>query len=297
VRFRVRVPATTANLGSGFDCVGLAVDWSDELILETGGEAGLKIQVTGEGAHQVPQDESHLVIATILHALREWGTAPPESMTLTSHNTIPHSRGLGSSAAAIVAGCALAHGIAHPGRALDRVELTRISSLLEGHPDNAGAAVWGGAVLAWIEDRRVELIQLRPVEGLSCLAYVPDLQVRTSGARAVLPDVVQRSDAVQQAIRAASLPVALQQRPDLLLTATQDRLHQRYRSELMPESWNLMQRLRSCGVAATISGAGPTVFAVGLPEQLAVADTVEHAGFRRHTLEIGGGVALQQLDG
>ncbi|MDO5091994.1 MAG: homoserine kinase [Propionibacteriaceae bacterium] len=295
MRLRVRVPATTANLGSGFDCVGLAVDWYDELTLEVGEPAGLGIHVTGEGAHQVPRDESHLVIAALLHTLREWGVAAPEGMKLTAQNTIPHSRGLGSSAAAIAAGCAFAHGIAFPGRELDRVEITRIASLLEGHPDNAGAAVWGGAILAWLEDHRVELVRLQLTPGLRCLAYVPDLEVRTSGARAVLPQVVPRSDAVSQAIRAAALPIALEQRPELLLAATADRIHQFYRAELMPSSWQLMESLRAQGVAATISGAGPTVFAVGTTEQLAAANAVTHEGFRCCDLGIGEGTTLCRL--
>ena len=292
MRLAVRVPASTANLGSGFDCVGLAVDWFDELTLEVSRTGGINVEVTGEGAHQVPRDESHLVVATLLHALQQWGTTPPGGLRLTAHNTIPHSRGLGSSAAAIVAGCALAHGIAFPGEDLDRVELTRVSSFLEGHPDNAGAAVWGGAILAWLDGERVELIRLRPVEGLRCLAFVPDLEVRTEGARAVLPDVVPRRDAVAQAVAAASLPLALEQRPDLLLSATRDRLHQFQRAELMPASWSLLRRLRRVGAPATISGAGPTVFAVGLEDQLAEAESVEHEGFQRHDLVPGGGVQL-----
>ncbi len=294
MKLRVRVPATTANLGSGFDCVGLAVDWYDELTLELGGQ-GITIEVTGEGAAEVPRDESHLVIATVLHALREWGVPAPSGMTLTAHNTIPHSRGLGSSAAAIAAGCALAHGIAFPDRDLDLVELTRIASLLEGHPDNAGAAVWGGAILAWIDDDTVELIRLKPAEGISTQVYIPDFEVRTAGARAVLPETVPRADAVSQAIVAASLPLALEQRPDLLLAATRDRLHQPYRAELMKPSWELMLQLRSRGVPATISGAGPTVFALGLPEQLALAETVSHQGFQRHDLKLGGGIELGRL--
>lgn len=292
MRLTVRVPATTANLGPGFDCVGLAVNWFDELTLDVSEFGGIGVEVTGEGAHQVPRDESHLVLSTLLHALRQWDADPPGGLWLTAHNTIPHARGLGSSAAAIVAGCALAHGIAFPGEELDRGELTRISSCLEGHPDNAGAAVWGGAVLAWLDGERVELIRLRPAEGLRCLAFVPDLEVRTEGARAVLPDVVSRRDAVAQAIAAASLPMALEQRPDLLLSATRDRLHQFHRSELMPASWSLLRRLREAGVPATISGAGPTVFAVGLENQLAASEIIEHEGFQRHDLGIGGGVQL-----
>ena len=138
----------------------------------------------------------------------------------------------------------------------------------------------------------MELIRLRLAEGLRCLAFVPDLEVRTEGARAVLPDMVPRKDAVAQAIAAASLRLALEQRPDLLLSATRDRLHQFQRAELMPASWSLLRRLRRVGVPATISGAGPTVFAIGLEDQLAKADSLGHDGFQRHDLVPGGGVQL-----
>lgn len=292
----VRVPATTANLGSGFDCIGLAVDWYDELTLETLDAPGLVIEVTGEGAESVPRDSSHLVIATIEHCLRQWGVTMPSGMRLAAHNTIPHSRGLGSSAAAIAAGCALAHGIARPGEAPDPVELARLASLLEGHPDNAGAAVHGGAILAWIHDGDVELLHLDPAAGLRCVVFVPEFEVPTAGARSVLPEAVPRSDAVAQAIAAASLPKALELRPDLLLAATEDRLHQQYRAGLMPESWDLMSRLRAEGVPAVISGAGPTVLAIGLPEQLGPTSTVRHDGFIRRDLGIGHGLELISRD-
>ncbi len=146
-RLAVRVPATTANLGSGFDCVGMAFDWYDELTLEILDAPGLEVEVTGEGADQVPRDERHLVVASVLRGLDAFGVPVP-GMRLTSHNTIPHSRGLGSSAAAIVAGLALAWGIAKPGEPLDPAVVTRLATDVEGHPDNAGAAAWGGAILA-----------------------------------------------------------------------------------------------------------------------------------------------------
>lgn len=292
MKLTVRVPATTANLGSGFDCLGLAVDWFDELTLEVAATGGVEIDVTGEGASSVPRDASHLVIATILHCLGVWNVPAPGGLRLRAHNTIPHSRGLGSSAAAITAGCALAHGIAFPSKDLDRVETARLASLLEGHPDNAAAAVWGGAILAWIDGESVEVLRLSPAAGLACLAFVPAFEVPTSGARAVLPDAVTLRDAVSQAIAAASLVKALEQRPDLLLAATTDRLHQHYRAELMPPSWHLLLRLREVGVPATISGAGPAVFAVGTPNQLAPAGQVDAAGFVRHDLAIGTGLEL-----
>ncbi|NLE96529.1 MAG: homoserine kinase [Propionibacterium sp.] len=287
---RVRVPATTANLGSGFDCVGLAIDWYDELELTLGGE-GVRVDVTGEGAEQVPLDETHLVVATIRRGLEEWGDGVLPPMRLRSHNTIPHSRGLGSSASAIVAGLALAWGIARD-EPLDLQELGRLSSILEGHADNAAASVYGGATLGWIEDGDVTIHPLRVHDDLVTRVWVPELEVLTKGARAVLPERVTHRDAVAQAASAATLILALDQRPDLLLKATADRLHQRYRADMMRGSYDLMEALRDVRVPATISGAGPTVIAVGTSEQLAVADEIPAGGFAMHELGLGRGVEL-----
>lgn len=296
-RLRVRVPATTANVGSGFDCVGIALDSYDELELEILPERGLlRLEVTGEGAASVPLDESHLVVASLDAGLREWGGERP-GLVLRCHNRIPHSRGLGSSASAIVAGLAFAWAIARPTEPLDRSELTRVSSRLEGHPDNAGAAVWGGAVLGWFADGDVQLVQLDVPPVISTIVWVPDNEVGTAGARSVLPADVPRTDAVAQAIAAAALPLALERRHDLLLAATSDRLHQSYRASLMQPSYDLVLALRAAGVPAAISGAGPTVFAVGTTAQLALADGVAADGFERSDLALGAGVALEAVEG
>lgn len=294
MRLRARVPATTANVGAGFDCVGIALDWYDELTLETT-DSGIEIEVTGEGAEQVPLDETHLVVATIRRGLEEWGDGRLPGLRLRSHNTIPHSRGLGSSAAAIAAGLAFAWGIAR-GPDIDRTELGRMASLLEGHADNAAAAVFGGGTLGWIEDQQVTINPLRLHDALHTRVWVPEFEVPTKGARAVLPEQIQRLDGVAQAATAAHLIIALDQRPDLLLHATTDRLHQAYRAPLMPESHALMTELRVAGVPATISGAGPTIFAIGTTEQLRAADIVVHEGFRSMELAIGRGVELHSED-
>lgn len=292
MRLRVRVPATTANVGSGFDCVGIAVNWYDELVLETDDSGVLELDVTGEGADSIPRDRSHLVISSMLSALERWGVEAPSGLRLSSHNTIPHSRGVGSSAAAIVAGLAFADAIAHPGAELDLQEIARLASLAEGHPDNAVAAVLGGAVLAWMDGDRVETVSLTCAPGLSTMVWTPQFEVPTSGARSALPDSVPRHDAVTQAISAASLPIALTLRPDLLWWATQDRLHQDYRRDLMPSAHDLMRELRSHGVPATISGAGPSVFAIGTKEQLSGARLVRPEGFMVRALGVGTGVSL-----
>ncbi|SHJ08574.1 homoserine kinase [Tessaracoccus bendigoensis DSM 12906] len=295
-RVTVRVPATTANVGSGFDCIGIALDLYDDLSLTLLDDPReLSIEVFGEGAGSVPLDERHLVVSSLLTGLEAWGVARP-GMALACRNRIPHSRGLGSSAAAIVGGLALAWGIAHPGEPLDLAELTRISSRLEGHPDNAGAAVWGGAILAWFTTDEVRLIQLDVPDALATRVWIPEFEVPTAGARAVLPDSVPRADAVAQAIASSALPLALERRHDLLLKATGDLLHQSYRASLMPQSWDLMNRLRADGVPAAISGAGPAVFAIGTAEQIRVADECGHEGFVRLGLGLGAGVQLRCSD-
>ena len=289
---RVTVPGTTANLGSGFDCVGMALSLSDDLELDLLADPQqLEIIVSGQGTENVPHDESHLVISSLLAGLRAWGGERP-GMRLRCLNRIPHSRGLGSSASAIVAGLAFAWGISHPGEELDRPELTRVSSHIEGHPDNAGAAVWGGAILAWFENTTVRLVQLNVPSSISVRVWVPDFEVGTAGARSVLPESVARSDAVAQAIASATLPLALERRHDLLFAATSDRLHQAYRARLMRPSHDLMTALRDNGVPAAISGAGPTVIAVGTPEQLALGQEVPASGFECHDLSLGSGVTL-----
>lgn len=286
---RVFVPATTANVGSGFDCVGIALGWYDELHLEVGG-TGVRVEVTGEGAEQVPLDERHLVIASIRRGLEEWGDGRLPGLRLRSHNTIPHSRGLGSSAAAIVAGLAFAWGIAR-GPRLDLAELARLSSVLEGHADNAAAAVYGGATLGWVQDGTVLIDRIPVADELTARVWVPETEVPTKGARATLPEVVPRADAVRQAACAARLMVALAN-PERLLAATEDQLHQRYRRHLMAESFDLMTRLREVGVPATISGAGPTTIAIGTEQQLAPANSVSAEGFREVRLSFGCGVRL-----
>lgn len=290
-RLTVRVPATTANLGSGFDCVGMAFDWYDELSVELLDEPGLEVVVTGEGAHQVPTDDRHLVIQSLRTGLTAFG-GDVAGLRLNCHNTIPHSRGLGSSAAAIVAGLTLAWGIARPGDPIDRSAITYLAHEVEGHPDNAGAAVWGGAILAWAREGTLSLVQLPLPDDFRAVAFVPDLESKTDDARAVLPEIVTRTDAVNQAIASAVLPLALTKRPDLLFDATSDRLHQQYRASMMPASYDLMLRLREAGVPAAISGAGPTVIAVGMAEQLAELARVDTTGFVVRPMRPGAGVQL-----
>jgi homoserine kinase len=252
---RVRVPATSANLGPGFDAFGLALTMYDELTVTPGG-SGVTVKVIGSGAGEVALDESHLVVRAIRAGLESLGAAVP-GFSLRCENRIPHGRGLGSSSAAIVGGIAAAYGLA--GRPLDRDRVVELANEIEGHPDNVAAAALGGFTIAWTEGDMGRAVRLEPAAGLAAVAYVPGTRVLTKEARGLLPSAVPHGDAAANAGRAALLVAALTSRPELLMTATEDRLHQEYREPAMPESLALVHKLRGSGLPAVISGAGPTV--------------------------------------
>ena len=270
----VRVPATSANLGPGFDAFGLALSLYDEVAVRATG-SGLTIEVTGEGAGEVPRDEKHLVVRALLAALEALGEPAANGLELRCVNRIPHGRGLGSSAAAIVAGVLAAFGLT--GTAADPARVLRIADEIEGHPDNVAACVYGGFTIAWRDtgddagdgsgggsrggSGGGRAVRLEPAAGLSAVAYVPATALATEVARGLLPATVPHGDAATNAGRAALLVTAITSRPDLLLVATEDRLHQSYRAPAMPDSAALVDRLRSAGVPAVVSGAGPTVLA------------------------------------
>ncbi|MBA2390897.1 MAG: homoserine kinase [Geodermatophilaceae bacterium] len=256
---RVRVPATSANLGPGFDCLALAVQLYDELTVEVT-RAGLDIDVVGEGAAEVARDESHLVVRALRIAADRLGGQPP-GLRLRCSNTIPHGRGLGSSAAAIVAGL-LAGRALHPGgRDLSDAELLAIAAEVEGHPDNAAACLLGGVTIAWTEDGAARAVRLEPHPRLAVTLLVPRSALSTHTARGLLPHHVPHAEAARNAGRAALLVHALTAEPALLLAGTQDWLHQSYRAPAMPETAELIARLRARGIAAVVSGAGPSVAA------------------------------------
>lgn len=266
---RVRVPATSANLGPGFDCAGLALARYDEVEAEIT-DGGLVVEVDGEGAGDVPEDDAHLVVRALHAALDELGRRP-RGLTLRCANAIPHGRGLGSSAAAIVAGVVL-------GRALAGVPdpagpgALPLAARLEGHPDNVAACLLGGLTLSFaVQDGGVDAVRLVPADGLAALAVVPPHRVSTEQARGLLPGSVPHADAAANAARAALLAPAVTARPGLLLAATEDRLHQHYRRPAMPDTLALVERLRAAGYPATVSGAGPTVLVLGTDTALAEA--------------------------
>ncbi len=257
---RVTVPATSANLGPGYDSLGLALELHDQLEGEVLAE-GLVVEVHGAGAGDVPLDESHLVVRSMRAAFEELG-GQPSGLRLTCTNVIPHARGLGSSSAAIVGGITLARALVVDGdQHLDDAAAFRLAARLEGHPDNVAPALHGGFVISGHEGGEFYAVG-SPVDArISVVVFVPPTGVSTEVARGLLPPEVPHADAAADAGRTALLVAALAGSPDQLWRGTRDYLHQDYRRPAMPESLDLVDRLRSAGVAAVVSGAGPTVLA------------------------------------
>ncbi|HMA45735.1 MAG TPA: homoserine kinase [Frankiaceae bacterium] len=290
---RVRVPATSANLGPGFDACGLALALYDDVVVRAGDD-GVVVAVTGED--DVPRDERHLVVRAVRAGLAALGIDAP-GLEVSCVNRVPHGRGLGSSAAAITAGVVAAGALARTGMPDDLA--LRVACELEGHPDNVAACLLGGFTLSWYERGRARAVRLEPAAGLSPVVFVPAARASTAQSRADLPAAVPHADAAAAAGRAALLVHALTVRPDLLLAATEDRLHQPYRLPAMPATAALLRRLREAGVPAVLSGSGPTVLALaGSPGQAERAAGAEAAGFDTLALDVDGrGARIVPLSG
>ena len=260
---QVQVPATSANLGPGFDCLGLALTMFDRYIAQVQDEPGVDVDVTGEGADDVARNDKNLVIKAMYKGFEFLG-GKPRGIALRQLNVIPHGRGLGSSASAIVGGLSLARALVLGGneRMSDEAMLV-LANEMEGHPDNVATAIYGGANIAWQDMQRgamvAQSVHIEVDARIGALAFIPATSVATSKARKMLPESLPHADAVRNTSNAALLVHALEHRPDLLHTATADFLHQSYRKEAMPQSFALLTKLRNAGVAAFISGAGPTV--------------------------------------
>ena len=268
---RVSVPATSANLGPGFDSLGLALDLRDHLEAEVLPE-GLLVEVEGSGSASVPRDATHLVVRAMYVAFDALGERPT-GLRLSCHNRIPHARGLGSSSAAIVGGLALARALVDDGaERLDDDDLFQLAARLEGHPDNVAPACFGGFVIAGCDSATpgdFYAVSSAVAATISAVVLIPPDGVETEVARGLLPAEVSHSDAAANSGRAALLVAALAGRPDQLLRATSDRLHQRFRRPAMPETIDLVDALREREFAAIVSGAGPTVLVFvdgGAPE-------------------------------
>jgi homoserine kinase len=261
---RVRVPATSANLGPGFDAFGLAVALYDDVVVRVADE-GLYVDVAGEGADKVPRTGRHLVVRALRAGFDVLG-GQPRGLEVVCANRIPHARGLGSSAAAIVAGVVATRALALGGEdTLDDEAVLGLAAELEGHPDNVAACLLGGLTVAWTDEAgKARAVRLEPSPSLQPVIFVPATTASTARARKLLPEVVAHADAARNAGRAALLVHALttpDADPGLLLAATDDRLHQQYRAPAMPRSAALVDTLRRDGVPAVVSGAGPSVLA------------------------------------
>jgi homoserine kinase len=318
----VRVPATSANLGPGYDALGLALGRYDEVIAEIT-DSALTIQVSGHGEAAAGAGEKHLVVRAMRAAFAAAGTGQPPGLALRCVNAIPQGRGLGSSAGAVVAGVLAARALATPAADINPQPATPspagpttspagptpspapssagsagvrladpwvlgLATELEGHPDNAAACLAGGLTIAWTPegDGRPRAVRLEPVTGLTPVVCVPTVELATEQARRALPRAVPHRDAAANAGRAALLVVALTQAPELLFDATRDLLHEPYRAPLIPGTAKVIRLLREAGIPAVLSGAGPSVLALTMsgqtPGPAEVDSIVRQAGNEWH---------------
>lgn len=274
----VCVPATSANLGSGFDVAGIALDYADSLVFtlddSLDDSQDVRVIISGEGEDTLPKDETHLVVRAFRKACEAFGL-PRLRFTLEAHNRIPQARGMGSSASAIVSGVAAAWAFAHNGD-LNKQAIFELASSIEGHPDNVAPAVFGGLTTSWKNGDEFHTVRYGVSKQIRATIFVPNFTLSTQMARQALPEKVPYADAVFNVSRACLLPIAFGDfgyacdsadsadscvkstlsRNDLLFTATQDAIHQQYRASLMQPTWDLVKALRDKGFAAAISGAG-----------------------------------------
>ena len=287
---QVSVPASSANLGPGFDAMGLALDLRDIYVAQILDDELFDVDVTGEGADEVKKDGKHLVVKAMMAGFDFMG-GKPRGIALRALNSIPHGRGLGSSAAAIVGGLALSRALVLSGNNLmTDDDLVALATDLEGHPDNVSAAALGGATISWMEDRAGVptgcATKLTVDASIRALILMPSTQLSTGKARRMLPENVSHKAAAINAGRAALLVHALSVRPELLFAATEDHLHQQYRREAMPRSVDLVTKLRAAGVAAMISGAGPSVLVLHAGTSAEHDDIVRSAGEHFSALDL-----------
>jgi homoserine kinase len=281
----VRVPATSANLGPGFDALGLALALHDDIVVRVA-DSGLSVDVAGMGAATVARNARNLVVRAMRAAFDRLG-GRPRGLEVVCANHIPHGRGLGSSAAAIVAGVVAARGLVVGGaERMDDAAALALATELEGHPDNVAACLYGGLTLAWTDSDGAHATALDVDPAIAPVVFVPGTSSSTKAARRMLPDVVPQADAAHNAGRVALLVDALRRHPDRLLTATEDRLHQSYRADAMPRTGALLADLRAAGIPATVSGAGPSVLALTTESTRSEAMAMGRRGWTPLSLDI-----------
>lgn len=284
----IRIPASAANLGPGFDTLGLALGLYDEIEASTADD-GLVVEVKGEGEGTVPLSADHLVVRSMRSTYEAFG-AQLRGLRVQCRNAIPHGRGLGSSAAAAVGGAVVATALLGRDIEAERDTLLQVAAGMDGHADNAAASLLGGFVVAWkypdvdSGTDRYGVARLEPFAALRPVALVPKERSATAVTRRLLPQQVPLADAAFNASRTALAVCAFTAQPDLLFAATEDRLHQPYRREAYPATAALMDRLRERGIPAIVSGAGPTVLA--LPADGELPTDLVSDGFARLPLEV-----------
>lgn len=274
----VSVPATSANLGPGYDALGLALEIRDHVTAQFTDDNLITVVVTGEGAGKLPTDATHLVAKTIIDACKAFGTEVL-GLRVECKNSIPQGRGLGSSAGAIVAGLVLASELTYARASED--ELLQMANAIEGHPDNVAACLLGAMTIAWLEDDgTANSVSMNVHPDVSPVLGIPETELDTHKARGLIPESIPHVDAAFNAGRSALLVAAMIGDPDFLLEATEDKLHQPFRAQAYSESMALVEQLRAAEVAACISGAGPTVIALSTVEQVAQAiEIIAKSGF------------------
>lgn len=259
---RVTVPASAGNLGPGFDAMGMALGVVDTIEVSLLARPDVVVEVEGEGAGNVPTDESHLFVRAFREAFALFGTERP-GLHIRATNAIPHGQGLGSSAATVVGAFSAVRAVMGEPDELSLEAILGLATRFEGHPDNAAPAIYGGAVVCWQGNDGPHASPLSIAPGIETAVLIPHGVVPTVEARASLPKSVPHKDAAFNASRAALMVHALAGRPELLLAATEDRLHQGYRASHMPQAVAMIERLRGDGLAAVVSGAGPAVLVIG----------------------------------
>lgn len=291
----VSVPATSANLGPGYDALGLALEIRDFVTAQFTDDNKITVEVTGQGAGKLPTDETHLIAKTIIDACKAFGTQVT-GLHVECKNAIPQGRGLGSSAAAIVAGLVLASELTYARASED--ELLQMANAIEGHPDNVAACLLGAMTIAWLEDDgKANSVSMNVHPDISPVLGIPSTELDTHKARGLIPESIPHVDAAFNAGRSALLVAAMIGDPDFLLEATEDKLHQPFRAQAYADSMDLVAQLRAAEIAACISGAGPTVIALSTRDQVAqAAEIIAKSGFTAAPVEVADQGAMPDSD-
>ena len=281
---RVAAPATTANLGPGYDCLGMALDMWNTVEVEQLTSGGTpSVTVSGEGAGELESGTGNLVYRSMEFLYRELGRPMP-AVQVACENEIPLARGLGSSAAAIAGGLAAANALS--GSELSPRELLEMAATVEGHPDNVAAAVMGGLQLVVTEENTLYAVPVSVPPGIHAVVFIPDIRIATSDARSVLPQQLSVADAVHNMSRVGLLVAGMAtNHPEYLSVATQDKLHQPYRQPLFPAMKLLMKAAMDAGALGSfLSGSGSTVLALTKGREMTVAYEMAEAA-RQATVE------------